>query len=64
MDQIDTAHGDLPGQDRHVNQSDDVLLINHKIHHVALSDNLGRRTIALGFGDNGPITRQQNLALN
>ncbi len=59
-DQWDAAPEYLPGQYPLVNQPGDVLFMNHKLHHAALSDNPGRRAIHINVAQN--TTPEKNQA--
>ena len=58
-DQLGAAPGDLPGQYPLVNEPGDVLFMNHKLHHAALSDRPGRRAIHINVAQNAAPDKNQ-----
>ncbi len=58
-DQLSAAPEGLPGRDPLVNEPGDVLLMNHKLHHAALSDNPGRRAIHINVAQNATPAKNQ-----
>ena len=59
-DRLATAPEDLPGQYPLINQPGDVLFMNHKVQHAALSDNPWRRAIHINAVQN--TTSEKNQA--
>ena len=57
--QLDTEPEDLPGQYPLVNEPGDVLFMNHKVQHAALSDKPGRRTIHINAVQNTTPEKNQ-----
>ena len=58
-EQLGTAPQDLPGQYPLVNEPGDVLFMNHKLHHAALSDKPGRRAIHINVAQNSSPEKNQ-----
>jgi len=59
-DAIGTLPEDMPGQYPLVNQPGDVLFMNHKVHHAALSDKPWRRAIHLNAVQNATPEKNQH----
>lgn len=56
---MDTLPEDMPGQYPLVNEPGDVLFMNHKVHHAALSDKPWRRTIHINAVQNTTPEKNQ-----
>lgn len=57
--QLNTEPEDMPGQYRLVNEPGDVLFMNHKVQHAALSDSPGRRAIHINAVQNTTPEKNQ-----
>ena len=58
-DQLGTAPENMPGQYPLANEPGDVLFMNHKIQHAALSDKPGRRAIHINVVQNATSEKNQ-----